>query len=110
VHIPTPALPSPSSAKGKGRARIPFSSAKIPKSALESSLLIQDVIKPLEERGFLAASLSGGARKWQGIILLPNKVGGTWEERRVRLEKIENGEGEYRRMDIKWVRFPRISY
>jgi DNA polymerase beta len=92
--------------KGRGRPRVPYSSAKATKAALESSPLVQDVIKPLEERGFLAASLSSGAKKWQGIILLPSREDnedGAWEERRVRLDKIEKGEGEYRRMDIKWV-------
>lgn len=104
-------MPPPSAsvkAKGKGRARVPFTSAKASKAALESSPLVQDVVKPLEERGFLAASLSSGARKWQGVILLPAREdgdGGPWEERRVRLEKIEKGEGHYRRMDIKWVLF-----
>jgi DNA polymerase beta len=72
---------------------------------LEVSTLVQDVIRPLEERGMIAATLSMGVRKWQGVILMPRreKNGGRWEERKVRLDRIQKGEGAYRRMDVKWV-------
>jgi DNA polymerase beta len=78
---------------------------KVNKAALEVSTLVQDVIRPLEEKGVIAATLALGVRKWQGVILMPHREtnGGMWEERRVRLDRIQKGEGAYRRMDVKCV-------
>jgi DNA polymerase beta len=59
---------------------------------------------PLEERGLIAASLSTGAQKWQGIVRLPEKAeNGGWSHRQRRLEAIEKNEGVYRKVDLKYV-------
>lgn len=51
--------------------------------------------------------MSSGDLKWQGIVLVPDHDSPTkndqWGERQRRLIAIENGEGVYRRMDLKCV-------
>lgn len=35
-----------------------------------------DVVRPLEDSGLLAATLSGGPRKWQGVTIIPARMNG----------------------------------
>ena len=102
VHVPTPASLNPKAVHG--RYGTPFRATYPSASARASSPLLQDVVRPLEDRGLLAATLSSGPRKWQGVARLPERVGGRlWEERSLRLLQIQRTEGVYRRIDIKCV-------
>jgi chaperone required for assembly of F1-ATPase len=69
------------------------------------SLLQLEVVPALTLRGILAATLSSGDLKWQGIVLVPELDTQTkddqWGEHQRRMATIENGEGVYRRMDLK---------
>ncbi|KAJ7160060.1 hypothetical protein C8R46DRAFT_1106854 [Mycena filopes] len=103
VHVPFPA-PPPNAFSGpatpkKTRARKGNGNG----NGSRSSLLQSDVVPTLEARGILAATLSGGDLKWQGIALLPNVDPAEWGERQRRIDAIENGHGVYRRMDLNLV-------
>ena len=41
-----------------------------------TSPLLQDVVRPLEAAGLLAATLSSDPRKWRGVALLPQRTSG----------------------------------
>lgn len=51
----------------------------------------------------IAATLSEGEAKWQGVVRLPERTDDGWGERVVRTEGIKRGEGVFRRMDIRFV-------
>ncbi|KAJ6585344.1 hypothetical protein B0H19DRAFT_1109284 [Mycena capillaripes] len=101
VHVPFPTVlpgnikPPPGTRKRKGGTRPP------------PSLLQLDVIAILESRGIIAATLSSGELKWQGMVLLPDPDAAIKDdqlaERKRRMDAIDNGEGVYRRMDISLV-------
>jgi outer membrane cobalamin receptor len=63
------------------------------------------VLPILQSRGILAATLSSGDLKWQGMVLLPDPDAAIKDdqlaERKRRMMAIEKGEGLYRRADIK---------
>ncbi|KAJ7143532.1 hypothetical protein C8R43DRAFT_953973 [Mycena crocata] len=98
VHVPFPAgTPS----------KLSIVPSKKPKTSLPSSLLQLEVVPALQSRGILAAALSSGDLKWQGIVMVPESDWSTrndqWGERQRRIAAIENGEGVYRRMDLNLV-------
>jgi DNA polymerase beta len=104
VHVPTPHI-SPSKALSK-RSTSPLSSkpdSKPTKAERESSLLTTEVVQPLKQCGLIAATLSIGVRKWQGVVRLPerNKGSGLWKETSERVKLMEADEGLFRRMDLK---------
>jgi DNA polymerase beta len=70
---------------------------------LKSSPLHNDVVPSLKDRGILAAALTEGPTKWQGIVRVPEKEEHTDNFRRDRKAAIKEGRGEYRRIDLKWV-------
>ena len=70
----------------------------------QDSLLLHDVVSPLENRGLIAETLFAGCRKWQGIIRLPEMTtDGAWEERSERIERIREQHGLYIRLDLRYV-------
>lgn len=100
VHIPTP--PPPSSLGSQGSRRTPFRVPYTKLQELQSSLLLRDVVAPLENRGLIVETLSAGSRKWQGVIRLPERTAdGAWEERSQRIERIREQQGIYIRLDLK---------
>lgn len=105
VHVPTPSIPPSTSPKSqRGRINIAFRSAYTPAHARAASPLVRDIVRPLEERGLIAASLSLGERKWQGIVRVPEKTKeGHWEDRGERLLHIRNDAGAYCRVDLRCV-------
>lgn len=67
---------------------------------------MQEIVKPLEQRGLIAATLSAGVRKWQGVVRLPERdEGGSWGERIERVRLVQANNGLFRRMDLKYVFF-----
>ncbi|KAJ6584049.1 hypothetical protein DFH09DRAFT_1075657 [Mycena vulgaris] len=98
VHVPVP-VGTPS--------KISSSTPRKRSAALPASLLQVEVVSALQTRGLLAAALSSGDLKWQGVVLLPDSDSptkadqiGEWQRR---LAAIESGEGTYRRMDLNMV-------
>ncbi|KAJ7643815.1 hypothetical protein FB45DRAFT_783427 [Roridomyces roridus] len=93
VHVPaptgTPLTVSTAASKGPKRS-LPM-----------PSLLRTEVIVALKSRGLLAATLSSGELKWQGIALLPERD--SWGDRQRRLDAIAKEEGVYRRLDLNLV-------
>lgn len=76
------------------------------KAEKEASPLIQGIVTPLEQRGLLAATLSAGPKKWQGVVRLPERhMDGSWGERSDRVKAVEVNQGLFRRMDLKSVIF-----
>nr|GAT49328.1 DNA polymerase IV [Mycena chlorophos] len=70
------------------------------------TVLQSNMLPALTERGILAATLSSGNLKWQGIVRIPEMVptGMDWAgERQRRITAIEALDGEFRRMDINLV-------
>ena len=92
-----------------------------------------DVVRPLEDSGLLAATLSAGPRKWQGVAILPARKdghikgkgkqmaedgevngsegfelddGNKWQNTGQRLRDIRANRGTYRRLDLKFVFLP----
>jgi DNA polymerase beta len=106
VHVPTPRIqPSSALSKGKITGKSPLTSKSAPKptkAERESSLLIKDIVNPLTQRGLIAATLSTGVRKWQGVVRLPERSEhGEWEDRSKRVELVKDNNGLFRRMDLK---------
>ncbi|KAG1906751.1 uncharacterized protein F5891DRAFT_1003591 [Suillus fuscotomentosus] len=99
VHVPTPPSKNGSVAQGISRTRFHTSSRKL--REVQDSLLLRDVVFPLESRGLVVETLSPGSKKWQGVIRLPERtVDGTWEERSQRIERIREQQGLYIRLDL----------
>ncbi|KAF8214937.1 hypothetical protein K438DRAFT_1659786 [Mycena galopus ATCC 62051] len=100
VHVPVPTIfpshidVSPSPRKRKNGTRPP-------------SLLQDDIVPILQSRGVLAATLSSGDLKWQGVVLLPDPASAIKDdqlaERKRRTTAIENGDGVYHRADLNLV-------
>ncbi len=75
--------------------------------------LLQDVVRPLEAAGLLAATLSAGPRKWRGVALLPERtsahadidadgaLGGAWQEVGDRMRDIRATRGKYVRLHLR---------
>ncbi|KAG2051587.1 Nucleotidyltransferase [Suillus hirtellus] len=99
VHVPTP--PSKNGSVAQGISRTPFHTSSRKLREVQDSLLLRDVVFPLESRGLIAETLSPGSKKWQGVIRLPERtVDGTWEERSQRIERIREQQGLYIRLDL----------
>ncbi|KAJ6508354.1 hypothetical protein C8R45DRAFT_967146 [Mycena sanguinolenta] len=102
VHVPFPTvLPSHIKAPPAIRTR------KKPNGTRPSSVLHDDAVPILQSRGIIAATLSSGDLKWQGIVRLPDPdaaiTGDQLAEHRRRATAIENGDGVYHRADINLV-------
>ncbi|KAJ7486199.1 hypothetical protein B0H11DRAFT_1721942 [Mycena galericulata] len=74
---------------------------------LPLSVLQLELVPALTSRGILAAAMSSGGLKWQGIVFIPERdtltTSDQWGERQRRFSAIENGQGVYRRMDLNLV-------
>ena len=59
-----------------------------------------EIISPLECRGLLAATITAGAQKWDGIIRIPERTeseaeGNGWETRAERIQAVQKYEGQF---------------
>ena len=98
VHVPIPQEPPPSS-----KTTVPRKVAtnKPTNAERASSMLLNDVVKPLEKTGLIAATLSSGVKKWQGVVRIPERdEHGGWGNRSKRVKQVEGNEGLFRRMDL----------
>lgn len=106
VHVPTPNISHSSAFSTRNiTGTSPLSSksgSRMTKAEREASPLIKDVVQPLTQGGLIAATLSTGARKWQGVVRLPEKdKDGQWELMSERLKLVKADKGFFRRMDLK---------
>jgi DNA polymerase beta len=107
VYIPTPSPPSPVSKPNSkrvttARLKSAFQSKYTSVAERDQSILLKDVVQPLESRGLIAATISSGTQKWQGIVRVPQK-NGDWEPDWQRKDGIAQHLGKFRRMDLKFV-------
>ena len=100
IYVPLPSAPSPLSTT----TRPSKSHSRRLKTAEEKqTTLLQTFILPLlQQRGLIAETLTSTQKSWQGIIRMPEQLG-VWGDRADRIADIENMEGRFRRMSIKWV-------
>ncbi|EMD39782.1 DNA polymerase IV [Gelatoporia subvermispora B] len=101
VHIPTPAQGPPSGYVG-GRPPSPHRS-KTKTAKRDTTLLQQEVVQPLIDRGLIAGTLSSGTSKWRGVVLVPSRVDDRWEDLSQRVEAIAEKTGTFRRMDLNLI-------
>ncbi|KDQ62601.1 hypothetical protein JAAARDRAFT_203697 [Jaapia argillacea MUCL 33604] len=99
---PSPFSPTTSTNTPKrGRPSIPFSFTSVSLSEREKSILLDEVVKPLEKCGVIAGKLSSGTKKFQGVARVPKrKRTGEWETAEERLEAASKNLGAYRRLDL----------
>jgi len=100
VYFPLPSDPPPLSTT----PQLPKSRSRRRKTAEEKqTTLLQSFILPLlQQRGLIAETLTSTQKAWQGIIRMPEGPA-VWGDRADRVAAIENLEGRFRRMSIKWV-------
>ena len=79
----------------------------------KASPLLQDVVRPLQAAGLLAATLTATPRKWRGIALLPLRasadtgvntdslLGDAWQEVGDRMRDMRAARGQYVRLDLR---------
>ena len=67
-----------------------------------NGFLHTDVLPIYQKHGLIAETLSSSPAAWDGVIRLPEQRG-QWGQRADRLARIENSEGRFRRMRIKYV-------
>ena len=73
-----------------------------------TSPLFQDVVRPLQAAGLLAATLASEPRKWRGVALLPRRnidangpLDGAWQDVGDRVRDIRAMRGKYVRLDLR---------
>ncbi|KAJ7256795.1 hypothetical protein B0H12DRAFT_483942 [Mycena haematopus] len=100
VHVPFPTI-FPSHVKALPGTRKKQNGTRPP------SFLHDDIVPILQSRGIIAATLSSGDLRWQGIVLLPDPDSAIKDdqlaEHKRRATAIENGHGVYHRADINLV-------
>jgi DNA polymerase beta len=92
---------------------VPFFQVNTPTAERKASPLLQDVVRPLQAAGLLAATLSDAARKWRGVALLPLRAnpdadpnadgtpGCAWQEVGYRMRDLRATRGKYVRLDLR---------
>lgn len=103
VHVPVPQIPPPNAiSKRNVTGKSLASTSKLTKTERATSVLYNSVVHPLEQRGLIAATLGVGARRWQGVVRLPERDEyGEWGDRSKRVKLVEQSKGIFRRMDLK---------
>ncbi|KAI0000285.1 hypothetical protein BJV77DRAFT_973130 [Russula vinacea] len=120
-HIHVPAPPPPSAAvvgsgkspvRTRGRQRVPFLQVISLVAQRRASPLLQDVVRPLQAAGLLAATIASSACKWRGMAILPLRTSGdadvnsngmrrgAWEKIGDRIRDIRATRGKYVRLDL----------
>lgn len=119
IHVPIPPPPPPPPpdaphnpnptvrVRTRGKQHMPFFQVNPSAAERQTSPLLQDVVRPLEAAGLLAATLSSGPFRWRGIALLPLRLrqpadadGGEWQDVGDRLRDMRATRGTYLRLDL----------
>lgn len=105
VHVPVPNISPPKpSLKPPPRIGTSVLLFKFIKGEDKMSPLHTDIVPTLENRGLVAAFLTKGPRKWQGIVRVPERdENGVWVSIRERLQGIAEKTGAFKRLDISLV-------
>lgn len=103
VHVPVPNISPPKpSLKPPPRIGTSVLLFKFIKGEDKMSPLHTDIVPTLENRGLVAAFLTKGPRKWQGIVRVPERdENGVWVSIRERLQGIAEKTGAFKRLDIR---------
>jgi DNA polymerase beta len=125
IHVPVPPPPpSPATAaaagvpektpvRTRGRQPVPFLQVNSSVTEHRTSPLLQDVVRPLQAAGLLAATLASEPRKWRGVALLPKRTSvhadidangpldDAWEDVGDRMRDIRASRGKYVRLDLR---------
>lgn len=104
---PIPIPPHPSTLKPPGlfkptRIKFPFSQIYLNRDEKITSVLLNKIIKPLEDMSVVTDTMTPGTTSWQGWMRVPKK-GGSWQTRRERIEGIKNMEGDFHRVNVTYV-------
>lgn len=103
VHVPHPGgEPTTGSASDVSSDRRSRPSKSANSDALhkkQDSVLRKAILAPLEREGVIAATLSEGPKKWQGIVRIPGEVESSYQ----RQVGVRDKEGAFRRMDLRHV-------
>jgi len=68
-----------------------------------NSVLLREIIRPLERTGVVSDEITPGRNVWQGWVRVPKKDGESWETSRDRIRGIERVDGEFHRVNITYV-------
>ena len=103
--IPTP--PHPSTLKlpdprKPTRIKLPFSQVYVTAEERVTSVLLNKIIRPLEDLGVISDMTTPGSSVWQGWMRVPKK-GETWESRQERMDGIQMLKGDFHRVNITYV-------
>lgn len=87
----------------RGRQHVPFLQVNSSLAERMGSPLLQDVVRPLQAAGLLAATLVSEPRRWRGVALLPQRTdnGDAWQELGDRMRDIRATRGKYARLDLR---------
>ncbi|KAA1469671.1 Nucleotidyltransferase [Dentipellis sp. KUC8613] len=101
IHIPLPAPTAHTRPRSllRGNARNPFHTAYQRRPVRLASRLLQDVVRPLEDAGLLAAALGASPARWAGVAVRPG-AGGRWKEVGERLRDVRARRGGYCRLEL----------
>lgn len=92
---------------------MPFLQVTTSVAQLKASPLLQDVVRPLEAVGLIAATLAADAHKWRGVALLPLRANsnvdadtggnpnGVWQNVGDRMRDMRATRGKYVRLDFR---------
>jgi hypothetical protein len=86
---------------------MPFHQAYPSATEVQTSPLLQDVVRPLDAAGLVATPISSGPHRWRGIALLPLRNGdgdgdaGGWRDVGDRLRDHRAMRGTYLRLDLR---------
>jgi hypothetical protein len=92
---------------------VPFLQVYTSVAQRRASPLLQDVVRPLDGAGLLAATIASSPLKWRGVSLLPLRAHagfgtnvndtprGAWQEVGDRLMDIRATRGKYVRLDLR---------
>ena len=98
-HVPTP--PHPSTLKPTDLIK-PVRVVRLKQEDYETSSLLRDIIRPLENLGVAADATVPGVNVWKGWARVPKK-GKSWETRKERLEGVQALNGDFCRVNITYV-------
>ena len=104
VQIPRPTVPPPHQAPRTWSRNKSSHIGYVSQPKMASSPLHGKVIPSLEADGLVAAYLSKGLWKWQGIVRVPEKdENGQWGPRHQRRHAINERRGIFRQLELKCI-------
>jgi DNA polymerase beta len=85
---------------------VPFLQVNSSAAERRGSPLFQDVVRPLQAAGLLAATLVSEPRMWRGVAILPQRTdtdadGDAWQELGDRMRDIRATRGMYVRLNLR---------